>query len=433
MNRKIFVLDAIFVLLNISSPYTLIPCLLFTRHTGINSAIIFALTFIYIILRFRKGIKFSFDGLFILFLTISLYNLANSAIQGTIAIGFIGVFLANITFYFLLYNLYCDYRNNYNLEDTVSISTKGYVWLCFYQLFIVALFFVLVRSHAINLQINEITWDYDILADNASRVYTPTRYFLPYYLSVLSLDDMDRLPFLNLEGLSPLGMFHEPHTMTYYVVPFLFLMHFLFRDRKKLLVLLDVLFVIYILVAASTTNILCTLAVILLWSLLKEKKLIIVYVLMASTVVGLFQTIDSPIVELVRFKLESGSMEYSASTLDFAFTPKTFFGTDFYDLSYLEKGLNNYDVGFIVFILNILFIIVLGYRTLRLCFSKDKLSMYVGLFSIYFMLHSAKLALRTYSLEMLMFVMFVVTICYKEQIKKNARIRYKRPLEKAHS
>lgn len=431
MKRGVCFFDALFVLLNISSPYTLIPCLLFTRHTGVNSAIIFILTFIYIIIRFKNRIKFTIDSLFVIFLLISLYNLANSAIQGTLAVGFLGIFFANCVFYLLLYNIYIDYRNELSVDEALTRTTKGYVWLCFYQLFIVAILFFVIRAHVINLRINEVTWNYDIFADNASRVYTPTRYFLPYHISILSLDDMDRLPFLNLEGLSPLGMFHEPHTMTYYIVPFLFLMHYMFK--KNWLFLLDLLFVIYILVAASTTNLLCTLAVLLLWSVLKEKKLIVVYLLLASTVIGLLQTIDSPIVELVRFKLESGSMEYSASTLDFAFTPKTLFGTDFYDLSYLEKGLNNYDVGYFVFILNIVFILILGYKTFRLCMSKDKLAMCVGLFSAYFMLHSAKLALRTYSLEMLIFIMFVVTICYNEKIKKHGRIPNKRPLEKSLS
>lgn len=432
MKRGIYFLDALFVILNISNPFSLLPCFIFTGQTGLNSAIIFGITIIYTFFRFGKSFKSSFDALFIIFLIINIYNLANSAISGTLAIGYIANFLACCAFFFFLYNLYVEYRRKYSFEETVVLQTKGYTWLSIYQLVIVALFFLLIRSHVINPLINEITWNYDMLADNASRQYSSCRYFFPYHICVISQDAMDRLPFLNLEGIVPQGVFHESQAMTYYIVPFLFLMHYLF-NKKALLIVFDILFVIYIVVAASTTCFLSVLAVLLLWSVLKEREIVLLYIVLASSIVTFIQTTDNPIVELIRFKLDSGSMEYSASTLDFAFTPKSLLGTDFYDLSYLEKGLNNYDVGIIVFVLNIVFILILGYRTMKLCFSSNKLAVCVGLFSTYFMLHSTKLALRTYSSEMLIFIMFVVTICYNELIKNNAKIQYKRPLEGAHS
>lgn len=431
MKRGIYYLDALFVILNISNPFSLLPCFLLTGQTGLNSAIIFGLTIIYTLFRFGKRIKTSFDGLFILFLIINSYNLANSAAQGSLAVGYIANFLACCSFFFFLYNLYIDYRRDLPFEEAISMQTMGYKWLSLYQLFIVAIFFLLIRGHVINPLINEITWNYDMLADNATRQYSSCRYFFPYHICVISQDAMDRLPFLNLEGIVPQGIFHESQAMTYYIVPFLFLMHYLYNGRRFLLIVLDVLFIIYIVVAASTTCFLSVLAALMFWSVLKEKKIIIIYILLASSIITFIQTTDNPIVELIRFKLDSGSMEYSASTLDFAFKPKSLMGTDFYDLSYLEKGLNNYDVGFIVFFLNIIFIFLLGYKTIRLCFSKDKLAICVGLFSTYFMLHSTKLALRTYSSEMLIFIMFVVTICYNERIKKHASIQNKRPLEKS--
>ena len=416
MKRKVYYLDAIFVLMNISSPYTLIPCFLFTKSTGVNSAIIFILTLFYIFFRFRNRIKLSIDKLLVVFAILSVYNLVNATAQGTLAFGFVCTFLANCTFYTLLYNLYCDYKKTYSSQDTVKIISEGYVWLCFYQLFIVALMVLMIKAHIINPLSNEITWDYDIFADNASRFYSPDRYFFPLHLSVVCQETMERLPFLNMEGVLPLGMFHEPHTMTYYIVPFLFLMH-CFYSRKKLL-LLDALFAVYMLIAASTTNILCVLSVLLLWSVLKEKKMIIIYGIIAFTAVGTLQINDNPIIDLIKFKLESGSMEYSASTLDFAFKPNTLFGTNFYDMSYLDSGLKNYDIGYIVFIFNIVFLLLFIYRTVRLCLSSNNLYRCVGLFSTYFILHSAKLALRTYSLEMLMFVIFMVTICSNERKQK---------------
>ena len=314
-------------------------------------------------------------------------------------------------------------------EESVVNLSKGYIWLCIYQLIIVAIFFFLIRNHIINPQSNEITWEYDIFADNASRQYTANRYFFPLNICIVCQDSMDRLPFLNLDGFAPLGMFHEPHTMTFYIVPFLFLMHYFYS--KRLLILFDFIFVIYMLVAASTTNIISVLAVLMIWSVLKRKWLIFLYAIMANAIVMTFMTIDNPIIDLIRFKLDSGSMEYSEGTLSFAFTPQTLFGNNFYDKSYLEGG-RMYDVGYIVFSLNIVFLIIFIFRTAWLCFSSNKLFKYVGLFATYFILHSAKTNLRTYSLEMLMFVMFLVTICYKESKKKQysfGKNEIKRPLQ----
>lgn len=421
-DHKIYFLDAIFVLLNISSPYTIIPNILFTKQTGANSAIIFVLTLIYTFFRFGNRIKYPADKLLGVFLFLNIYNLINAYSQDTFAIGFLATLLANTAFYFYLYNLYCDYRRYCSLEDALKLLMRGYIWLCIYQLFIVAGMVLLSESHIISPHINNISYSYDIFQENVSR---GTTYFFPYNISVLLYAPYDRLPFLQTYGIFT-GMFHEPHTMTYYVVPFLFLMQ-VFYSKKKLITL-DALFFIYMLVAASVTNILCVFATLIFWLSLINKKLAVFSLLLVYGGFMMVWHTDNPVVEYVQFKLDgSSSMTYSETTLDFAFQPKTLFGTNFYDKDYIKNVSASYDVGYIVFFLNILFLAILIFKTLILCFSSKKVFMYAGLFSIYFIMHSTKLALRTYSLEMLMMVIFLVNICYKEKgglrsvIKSSAR------------
>lgn len=410
---SICIFDSLIVLLNISSPYTILPSIIFTKQTGANSAIIFVITLVYALFRFNKRRYIPKDKLLGLFLFLNIYNLINAYSQGTFAIGFLATLIANTTFYFFLYNLYFAYRRERDVPDSIKLLIRGYIWLCIYQLFIVITMMFLSEAHVINPWTNDISNSFDIFDDNVSR---GAKYYFPFNICVVTFSPLERLPFWHSYGVFT-GIFHEPHTMTYYIVPFLFLMQALYGFKR--LITLDVLFAIYMLVAASTTNIFCVLAVFCFWKCSRNKKFAIVFILFAYWAFLLIQMTDNPIIELVKLKLESGSMTYSASTFDFAFTPQSFWGTNFYDLSYLDTNSSKYDVGIIVFVLNLLFLAVLIFRTMMLCFSSNKLYMCVGLFAFYFILHSSKLALRTYSLEMLMFVIFLVNCSYTEAKRQN--------------
>lgn len=410
MNQK--VTDTLVVLLNLSNPYTIIPCLLFTPHIGINSLIIFILTTIYLIYRFRNHVKLPHDALFGLFILIFFINMCVGIMQDTFAVGFLGVLLCNVSFYFLLYNIYMEQKGKMSVEDDVRYISQGYSLLCCYQLGIVLfLFFLTTLLHLFNPLINDISTKYDIFIDNASRIHSGVIYYFPY-ISLFIVPRMERIPYFQEYGIIS-GVFHEPHTMTYYVIPFVFLSFFYFKNKKISwgIVLVSIL---YVLVAASTTNILCYIATALLAICLDYRKLSVIIIPFAFLALSYLWFTDNPIVELIKFKMGSGSAEYSSSTLTFAFDPKTFLGSNFLDMSYLKELNTKQDVGFIIFILNIVFILTLSYRALCLCLSKKNMYRFVGLFAVYFILHSSKLALRTYSLEMLMFVIFIVSICYQD-------------------
>lgn len=403
--------DSLIVLLNLSNPYTIIPCLLFTPHTGVNSLIIFIITSLYLFYRFKLNIRIPHDFLFLLFLIIFVFNMCIGIVQGTFAIGFISIFLCNVAFYFLLYNIHNEIKKGNHTGYSVRYISKGYATICYYQLGIVALMFTLtVILHLFNPLVNNISFKYDIFISNASREHSGVTYYFPYNICLFAVEPLTRMPFFQEYGMIT-GVFHEPHTMTYFVIPFVFLSFFYLKKRAVSWCIVA-LSILYVLVASSTTNFLCYVLTGVCALCLRYRKVTVFIVPIVIVGVLYFMTMENPIVDLIRFKFSSGSAEYSQSTLTYAFDPKTIFGSNFLDLSYLELSMSEQDVGLVIFILNIVFIIALGYRTICLCISKRILYRCVGLFSLYFILHSSKLALRTYSLELLMFVIFLVTICY---------------------
>ena len=405
--------DGLVVLLNLSNPYTIIPIILFTPHIGVNSAIIAGITLLYLIIRIGKNIQFSNDVLLCFFIVMNIYNILNCIREGVLGVGYVALFVSSTLFYLLLYNL-CIKRTNVNnsFEENLSTLSQGYNYLCYYSLLVVIVMLVLTEFLNFNPLVNDVTGTWDILEDNSKR----SDYYFPLHMSLLMTgEDMIRLPFFHTYGTIT-GIFHEPHTMTYYIVPFFFLMFGIIKNRRLLLVM-TITMVVYMLVAASATNIMFFLLTLVIWLCLQNKVATPFFIALLLLFLSYIQLVDNPIVGLVLNRLESSSMSYSTDVISYAVSPKTLLGNNFYDLSYLEKSTPTTDIGFIIFLLNILFVSILFIRILKLCFAGGAFR-YVGLFGLYFMLHSAKVALNAYSLEILMFVIFVVTYSLKTY-KKN--------------
>lgn len=409
---KITIVDSVMVLLNISNAYTILPCILFTSHVGLNSLIIAILTLVYIIIRFGKNLRFTPNVFLLIFISLYSVNMVVALAEESFALGFLGTFISNWCFYYLLLNMYNCYIKSNSYDRTFYLLIRGYLWLCLYQLVVVALMVILVdQLNLFNPLTNDISNKYDIFSDNVNRLYSGLRYYFPYNICLFVTEEgLERLPFLHNYGIIT-GIFHEPHTMTYYIVPLLFLLPSIVKSAYKRIIFY-LLFIVYILVAASTTNLLCT-SIVLLFALCINNKRIIVLLIPAIIIVGLYiQYAENPILDLIEYKFESGSKDYSESTLLFAFTPQSLFGTNFLNLSTVAYGESKGDVGLIIFFLNLLFLFFMIKYTLVLSFSKIREYSSVGLFSMYFILHSTKLALRTYTLGILIFVSFVLFLSY---------------------
>jgi hypothetical protein len=294
----------------------------------------------------------------------------------------------------------------------MNFINRGYIWLCVYALFSTFSLVILIEIFNFNPLFNDVSNVYDIFHGNITRDIS-LRYYFPYNLSILITSDFEeRISFLHKFGMV-CGIFHEPHTMTFVVVPFFFLMFFTHKE-KIIRIIISITFIFYLLIAASTTSFLSVFICLVSYFCFKYKKIILFILLIAIYIsLELFST-ENQIIELIRYKMQSGSADYSLSTIEFAFTPRTLFGTCFFDLSYLQYRSENYDVGYIIFVLNIIFLMIFIYKIFYLNLSDNKYIRMIGLFSLYFFLHSTKLALRNYSLSYLLFVMFIITKCYHE-------------------
>ncbi|MGE0078215.1 MAG: hypothetical protein AB7S48_10185 [Bacteroidales bacterium] len=416
INHFTYLIDVLIIFLNISNTYTIIPFLLFTRMLSVNSGIIFLINIVYLLLRFKGKINLPSinDKLLYIYVIICSLNFIFSFYTQTFILGFVPLVLVSISFYILLLNLFIDYKKKYDFFVSTNLIIKGYIWLCIYAISIVLFFLILIEVFNFNPQFNNVNSEsFDIIKDNTTR--TTSVYYFPYNLSLIITNSIHRLPFFHSKGTIT-SIFHEPHTMTFVVFPSFFLLFYLIKQRLKRIFLV-IVFLIFLLAAASTMNIFAFLLTILIGLMIKYKKIsLIIFSIFISVCLYLY-TSSLPIVDLIKFKISSGSSSYSLSTLKFAFTPITLFGTNFFDISYAKHSgviSSENNVGFILFFLNIFFLILFIYQILYLLFSKTKYSFFVGLFASYFFIHSVKLTMTTYSLTFLIFVIFIVSTFYCE-------------------
>jgi hypothetical protein len=309
----------------------------------------------------------------------------------------------------------------------MNLVIRGYIWFCSYALFIALSFLVLIEVFNFFPQFNQIGPEkFDILEDNIVR--TSASYYFPFNLTLVMKSTFERLPFFHKYGTIT-AIFHEPHTMTFTVFPSLFLM-LMNREKKISQIFIIGVFVVYSFIAASVMNIFSLFVTTLIAFSTKYKKLSVI-ILLVFIYAGLhLLTTENAISDLIWNKIISGSSTYSISTLQFAFSPKTFIGTNFLDTTYAKyndaigPGLN---VGYVIFTLNLIFLAVLIYKIVYLLLSKNKNAWFIGLFGTYFVVHSIKLALSTYSLSLLLFVIYVINTYYNELKIHNKIIQYLEP------
>ena len=275
----------------------------------------------------------------------------------------------------------------------------------------------LLIKMGVNPQVNSINTRYDLFYDNYFNLHS--NYYFPYYLSIFNIDPDIRIPFFQDQGFV-LGIYHEPHILTFMLFPALFLsLYYIKKNKCKIITLL--VFLLILLLAGSTTNILAVLLCVIFYLVhnmffINKKtflKNFAITILILTSSFFIYSLLNIDDLFFIFAKLGSGSASYTQATMEFALTPKTILGSSFLNMSYLDRGSltvsGNRDVGYINFILNVVFLLVCGYYMLRLFFSKDRYKMAVFLFAAYFFIHSTKVAMVSYSLTMLMFVIFLIS------------------------
>ncbi len=417
-SKSLLLIDSFVVLLNLSTSYSIIPYLLFGQFDRyINMLVIVGLNVVYSAIRFYKTFTFPRkDVLFCIYLILSISNFFSAGLTNTGWKSALVYLFLNTTFYLILCNLYRDYKRRYSIGESLWFISRGYIWIVAYCVTCCVLMFILLKL-GIDPYVNQVNYRYDLFYDNYYNLNA--NYYYPYYLSILNISTDIRIPFFQDKGFIS-GIYHEPHILTFMTFPALFLMLYYARNLISRVGLV-VVYVLILLLAGSTTNIGVILFCLLLYLLNKmffiDKKSfawnlgIIILILTSLGVV--YSIINEDDLNFIFNKLEAGSKDYSMATLEFAFTPKTIMGSSFLNLSYLDRStltVSEYrDVGYVNFFVNILFLFICGYYMVKLFFSRTQYKIAVFLFAAYFFVHSIKVAMVSYSLTMLMFVIFLMS------------------------
>ena len=416
--RRIQILDSFLVFLNLSTCYSIIPYLLFHLYNRYYILIIlFILNILYIPFRFKNIFLPKGHLLFGLYIVIRISCIVSAFFTNTGWSSATVYMFSNVSFYFLLYQLYKEYSRYQDLEHCILSLLSGYVFLAGLSVINASLTFSLIKTGVISPTTNLVNSMADLFSDNVDRL--GQMYYFPYCLSLIELSDTSiRIPFFQDNGVV-LGYFHENNSMAFMTFPALFIL--LYKNKRvvnKLILL--ALYILVMLICSSVTNIAAIVSCLLLYLLYiirnNKKSFVLVSILIFVFIVLIISFVDLDIFQFFTNRLDSGSSGYSQSTILFAFTPRTLIGSSFYNLDYIDwvnPEIRSTDVGFINFALNLIFMGICAVKMFKLFWKKDSFSMALFFFAAYFFIHSTKVAMVSYSLSMLIFVCFILTLATK--------------------
>lgn len=420
-NKTKYIMDSFMVLLNLSTSYSVIPYLVFRNFDRyVNMILLIVVNIIYFTIRFKGNnhhkkkhqqnpLPKRKSTLILLYVAINIVCFISGLATGTGGMSTLIYLVLNVEFYWLLCRLFDEYSSSFSVKDSYQKLIRGYKGLALLSLVGCILMFAFIKMGGDPNQ-NPIGNKYDLFFDNA--VNFGSMYYFPFHICIVDTNPDIRLPFFQEAGIIE-GLYHEPHCMTFMLFPALYLLLYYSKNRlQKVFWILSFLFII--LLTGSTTNlaaVLMTLVVYMFYTFKSSfsKSLVLLFVL-AIIYIGVITYVDLETFSFITAKVEGGSRDYSVSTLDFAMHPRSLLGTSFYNLSYINSSTaaKTMDVGWITFFLNGAFLLVCISRLVKLFKKKSPLAVAVLLFAVYFFTHSAKVAMVSYSLTMLIFVIFLI-------------------------
>lgn len=412
ISRRRLISDSLLVFLNISLSYTLIPYLLFGGiHRFLCALAIVIINTIYTFVFFGGRFYIGHNPAIYALLFLNIANIISSYLTNT---GWQAALVSTVlllSFYMLLCSIYRDYLyKGYDFSQRLFYLFRGYFWLVAVNITSCIILF-LISSAGISILTNNVSNSYDLFTSNVENL--GATYYFPFHLGVVNYSPLDiRIPFFQERGFI-LGFYHEPHTLTFMLYPALFMLLYYYNKRKFIIV---TTFIFLSLLAGSTTNVLCIFLVILVYIIyllrLNLKKSMTAVLILTILIFTLLNYVDIDIFDFILLKIDSSSSGYSQNMIEFAFTPKTIWGTSCFDTTEMTSigNASTKDVGYIKFVINLVFLCLMIVNIIKLFLSKHKMSLPVLLFASYFFLHSSKVAMSSYSLTMLSFVCFILFV-----------------------
>lgn len=408
-----YLIDSLIIFLNISNSYSIIPYILFFQYSRSVITLILALiNIIYLFVRYNKSIKIPFKHpLFIIYFVLNFINACSAYITHTAFVMPVLYLFCNTLFYIILYNCYICYKEiKIGEKKAIWLLCRGYIWICVICIISIFSLFVLIKA-GISPYFNLINERMDLFEDNVNTL--GHTYYYPFYMSILLVPKgfSLKLPFFTEFG-SICGIYFEPHIVTFMLCPALFLL-WAYLKKTFYRIGLFLIWLFIILIACSTTNILCFTCCLLAFCLYTKKGRIILIPIMYVLVFVVFIIgLENTELFFIANKLDgSSSMQYSENTILYAFEPRTLLGANFLNNGYLKEiSTHPKDVGYIPCFLNILFLVVAYLKLLKSFFCKNNYGVLLSCMILYFFLHSMKIAMVSYSLSFFIFIIFLLQI-----------------------
>lgn len=418
VNNLMWIFDSLLVLLNVSTYCSVVPYIIFHQYSRVpNILFIIIINVAFLLFRFQKIAKIPSDSLFFIYVCVCLSNvLAVLTNEGWNLLAF-SYFILNTSFYLLLYNLYEEYLKSESPLHSLWLAIRGYIWLSFIGVLSAITMFMLIKCGFNPLKTPIVDEYYDLFKANVEVL--GASYYYPYYISVIQyFDNLIKIPFFTEYG-TICGIFHEPHVITFVVFPALFIICF-FEKRNGVRLVYYILWILILLMESSTTNIVAFLiSLVVLMTLNKgsRKWLVLFLVLLAYLIyyIGIENT--EMFFVLDKLNGEDGSKDYSMGTIEFAFTPKTLFGSNFMVNDYLQanSSAGRRDVGYLSFLFNMIFLALFMIRVVKLVVFSEKFRLF-GIAALYFLLHSMKIAMVSYTNPLLILMCFIMFVTAKINI-----------------
>ena len=420
--ESIDIVDSVVILLNLASVRCLLPYIVlpFNKATWIMGfAILVDIVYFVVFVKKMPLQRYLHIPAAIIFVVLLFYNFINTLIQGTASFvtGMEYIVLA-LLFLLIMASVASKITLRHpDIKDVASGFSKGYVWLSMFSIIGVLVTFILLRA---GLE-RSFPIDSPILADNEEKGASYVWTFFSTRMEVFDLTQI-RVPFFQDYGILT-GLFHEPHVLAINIFPCLILLLGL-KSGKLSHGIIITLMMLFVLFCGSTANILSLLLTLFVFLFLSSKKnlfKVMIGVVVIFFVVMAYVSYDDTLLQFVlgRLDVDNGSQEASRNLLEFAFIPRTLFGTDMFSSSMMEGAQKNEDVGFIPFFMNITFLFFYFKNVIKLILSKDNVAKATGYASLYYIIHSAKNGMLMYRSLMPLFLVFLqfVVIDYYGRIR----------------
>ena len=399
LGNPISIWDVLIVLLNIAvgrGNYLLFGLTGFTKGTWTLGIVILS-NILYLILNGKVNnalnLKLKYSPFAIVF-TLLLYNWFSVIVQGN------GDFVTTtevtiewVLFYMVLCKL-CyklTYNSSVGMNDGVLALSKGYILLSLISVVGVFIFFFALRI-GIASRGRIVELDYMEANINGGALYEWV------LLSINNLQyEFGRIPFFQDYGTLT-GLFHEPNIITHNITPCMILLLGLLNKTiwRSVAIAVGVLIMLF---SASVTNVLVVAVCLLVYVFVKFRSNVFVSILTAAIAVGavllFIRYSDDTFLNFFMGRMDRGnaSNAYTTSVIEHTFVPHTIFGYNFLSTSYIsDDGVldNSLDIGFIPWLLNIIFLVLYFRNVIKLITKNNSAAMAVGFASLYYILHAAK-------------------------------------------